>query len=227
MRHSSVSRFWTIASMLAVMGCTPQAQREVQHIETELKYATTENASCQAWLKQTDVYQHLNKSFILQENDSEAANKVLIERYPYDSEKAELLRLNNLAAGCRKNNLENFGQIHPEFVALLAKWYAEDDALLVELLRDRLTIGHANEIVSTRLAARRSESKAVGATITQQLETSYQSGMADRRRAATALQQWNQQQQLVLQQQKRISPGDITRLTTCIYQGDRISCTTY
>jgi hypothetical protein len=226
-RHSGVARFWTFACALALMGCTLQARKEVQHIESELKYATSENATCQAWLKQSDVYQRLNKSFILQENDSEAANKILIERYPYDSEKAELLRLNNLAAGCRKNNLENFGHIHPEFVALLAKWYAEDDALLVELLGERLTIGHANKIVSTRLSARRSESKTVGTTITQQLETSYQSGMADRRRAATALQQWNHEQQLVLQQQKQISPGDITRLTTCIYQGDRISCTTY
>ena len=227
MRHSSVSRCWAIASVLAVMGCTLQAQREVQHIETQLKYATGENATCQAWLKQSDVYQRLNKSFILQENDSEAANKIRIERYPYDSEKAELLRLNNLVAECRKNNLENFGRIHPEFVALLAKWYAADDALLVELLRERLTIGHANKIVSMRLSARRSESKTVGGTITQQLETSYRSGMADRRRAATALQQWNHEQQLVLQQQKRISPGDITRLTTCIYQGDSLSCTTY
>jgi hypothetical protein len=227
MWHSGVSRLWTFACVLALMGCTLQAKKELQQIETQLKYATSENATCQAWLKESDVYQRLNKNFILHGDDSEAANKIIIERYPYDSEKANLLRLNNLAAVCRKNNLENFGHIHPDFVVLLAQWYAEDDALLVELLKDRLTIGHANKIANMRLSARRSQSQTMGATITQELETSYKSGMADQQRAATALQQWNHEQQLLLQQRQRISPGDMTRLTTCTYLGESISCTTY
>ena len=227
MRHSGVSRFWTFASVLALVGCTLQPQKEVQHIESQLKYATSENATCQAWLKESDVYQRLNKTFIVHGDDSEAANKIIIDRYPYDSEKADLLDLNNLAAVCRKNDLENFGHIHPDFVTLLAQWYAEDDALLVELLRDRLTIGQANKIVYTRHAARHSESQTMGSTITKDLETSHQSGMSDRQRAATALQQWNHEQQLILQQRERISPGDMTRLTTCTYLGDNISCTTY
>lgn len=227
MWHSGVSRFWSFASVLALMGCTMQAKNELQDIETQLKYATSENATCQAWLRESDVYQRLNKNFIVHGDDSEAANKIIIERYPYNSEKADLLRLNNLAAVCRKNNLENFGHIHPDFVALLAQWYAEDDALLVELLRDRLTIGHANKIAYIRLSARHSASQAVGTTITQQLETSHQAEIADRQRAATALQQWNHEQQLILQQRQEISPGDMTRLTTCTYRGDNISCTTY
>lgn len=209
------------------MGCTLQVKKELQQIETQLKYATSENATCQAWLKESDVYQRLNKSFIVYGDDWEAANKIIIERYPYDSEKADLLRLNNLAAVCRKNNLENFGRIHPDFVALLAQWYAEDDALLVELLRDRLTIGHANKIVYIRLSARHSASQTVGSTITQQLETSRPAEIADRQRAATALEQWNHEQRLILQQRQRISPGDMTRLTTCTYHGESISCKTY
>ncbi len=226
-RHSGVARFWTFACALALMGCTLHARKEVQHIESELKYATSENATCQAWLKTSDVYQRLNKNFIVDGDDSEAADKILIDRYPYDGEKVDLLRLNNLAAVCRKNNLENFGRIHPNFVSLLAQWYAQDDALLGELLRDRLTIGHANKIVYMRLSARRSESQTMGATITQDLETSHQSGMTDRQQAVTALQQWNHEQQLISQQAKRISPGDTTRLTTCTYHEDRISCTLY
>jgi len=226
-RPSGISRFWISAYVLALMSCTLHAKKDVQQIETQLKSATSENAACQAWLKESDVYQRLNKLFIMHRDDSQAANKIIIERYPADSEKVDLLRLNNLATVCRKSNLENFGRIHPDFVSLLAQWYAEDDALLVELLRGRLTIGHANKVVDTRLSARHSQSQTMGATITRELEGSHQSGTANRQRATTALQQWNHEQRLVLQHRKRISPEDMTRLTTCIYLGENISCTTY
>ena len=226
-RHSGVARFWTFACVLALMGCTLHARKDVQHIESQLKYATSENATCQAWLKTSTVYQRLNKNFIVAGDDTEAADKILIERFPYEGEKADLLRLNNLAAVCRKNNLENFGRIHANFVSLLAQWYAQDDALLGELLSDKLTIGHANRLVYMRLSARRSEAQTMGATITQDLETSHDSGASDRQRAVTALQQWNHEQQLISQQRQRISPGAITRITTCTYSEDRISCALY
>jgi hypothetical protein len=149
-----MSRLWTFAGVLTMMGCTIHSRKDLQDIETQLKHAISENETCLAWLKESDVYHRLDRTFILHGDDSYAATKTVIERNASDNEKMDLLRLNNLAAVCRKHNLENFGQVHPDFIALLAKWYAEDDALLVELLRDRLTIGHANQIVYARLITR-------------------------------------------------------------------------
>lgn len=227
MRLSGVSRVWAVVCVLVMTACSMQPRKDPQHIEAQLNFATSENAICQAWLKQSDVYQRLNKTFILHDDHSDAENKMAMDRNASDAEKADLLRLNNLAAVCRKSNLENFGRIHPEFVALLAAWYAQDDALLVELLEDRLSIGRANQIVHTRLSARQTESQTVGAIITEQLETSDQAESANRQPATDALQQWNREQQRVLQYRQRISPDDTTRLTNCSYSRDGIGCTTY
>lgn len=227
MRLSGVSRVWALVCVLAVTACSMPARKDPQHIEAELKYATSETANCQAWLRQSEVYRRLENRFILHDDDGDAENKMGTDRNASDTEKADLLRLNNLVAVCRKSNLENFGRVHPDFVALLAAWYAQDDALLLELLEDRLSIGRANQIVHTRLSARQAESQTVGAIITQQLETSDQVESANRQRANDALQQWNREQQRLLQYRQRISPDDTTRLTTCTYTPEGIGCTTY
>lgn len=223
----AVSRLCSTAVALTVLGCAIPGARDTRHIEAELKYASSESAVCQGWLRQSDVYRHLSNTFILHGDQSDAENRMAIERNASDSEKADLLKLHDRAAVCRRNNLENFGRVHPDFVALLAAWYSEDDALLVELLADRVSVGQANRVVHARLSARQAESQTVAATITEQLETSSRPATANRERAIRALQAWNREQRRILQYRQRISPADAGGLTNCTYAGDDISCTSY
>jgi len=227
MRLSSWFRLGIFAAVLAVMGCAPHAQKQVRHIETQLKHAISQNEHCQAWLKQSDVYERLEKIFILNEDDSDKARKLLVERNAVESEKQDLVRLNNLAAVCRKNNLQNFGRVHPDFVALLAQWYAQDDELMLELLKDEISIGKANEIGANRMAERKTQSKDAGARISQQLETSHQAEPADRQRAAAAMRQWNYQQTLIWETQQMSNSTSIPTVTNCEYLGNSIRCTSF
>jgi len=226
-RFSGASRLWGFALALALAGCAVNARKDTEEVEAQLKYAASENAVCRAWLRESDVYRRANETFVLDEDQVNTERKMALDRNASDNEKVDLLRLNNLAAVCRKKNLENFGRVHPEFVALIATWYAEDDALLAELLGDRVTIGEANRIVQTRLSARQTEAQTVGAGITRQLETPGQAEIADRQRAVSALRLWNDEQKEILQYRQRFSPEDTTRLTSCSYTEDDISCTMY
>jgi hypothetical protein len=169
----------------------------------------------------------LEKILILNEDDSDTARKRTMERNATASEKEDVVRLNTLAAVCRKNNLENFGRVHPDFVALLAKWYADDDELTLELLKDEVTIGEANAIGDNRIAERKAQSKDAGARITRQLETSPQAESADRQRATAALRQWNYQQTLIWQTQQTSDSANKPTITNCTYLGNSISCTSF
>lgn len=227
MRLSIWSRLGTFAGVLALTGCAIHGQKQARHIEGQLKYAISQNELCQAWLEQSDVYQRLETILILSEDDSHPAKKLLIERNAAESEKDDLVRLNNLAAVCRKNNLEYFGRVHDDFVALLATWYAENDELILDLLKDEITIGKANEIANQRIAERKTQSDSAGTRITQQLETSQQAEMADRERAVAAMRQWNHQQQLIWQNQQMSNSINKPTITDCNYIGNSVNCTTY
>ena len=217
----------TCAVVLALLGCGIQSQKRAQHIESQLKYAISENETCQAWLRKSDVYKRLDKILVLREDDSDVSRKIRIDRNAEVSEKEDLLRLNNLAAVCRKNNLENFGRVHPEFAALLAGWYAESDEALLELLKEEVTIGEANELANKRMAERKTQSDAAGSRITQQLETFHQTQAADRQRAVAAMQHWNDQQQLLLQNHQVSDALTRPTITNCSYRDNSISCTNY
>lgn len=227
LRHSVLSRACTLTLALALVGCASEGQKPPRQTENRLKYAIGQNERCQKWLRAHDVFQRLEDIFILNPDDIHAADKVLIQRTATDGEKQDLLRSHNLQAVCRKDNLENFGDLHPDFAALLAKWYAEDDRLLLELLNDRVAVGEANAITRKRMAQRPTQAAGAEPKITQQLEAREPTDMADRQSAITAMQQWHHQQQLLLKHYRTTQSTVRPTIIICDYTADGIACTKY
>jgi hypothetical protein len=207
-------------------GCATQAQKQHQQMQTQLQYTLSENKRCQAEMKKEEAHQRVEATLISGENDPNAIKKMLINRVATQAEKEDLMVVYDRLAVCRKNTLNNLGSVHPDFVALLARWYSENDETLVMILKEEVTIGAANEVLNKRFAKRNDEWNAVANGIYQQLQTSYQIEMANRQRAAAAMQQWNYQQQLQ-QNQQLINSLNRPTTTNCYQVGNNINCTNY
>jgi hypothetical protein len=218
------SRLLTLALVASLMGCAAQTEPDQRGVEARLRDALNQNARCEAWLQNKEVYQRLTS--IMAFEVSGAETKLHIDRHARDEEKRDLLTLNNLTAECRKRNLENFGDLHPEFVTLAARWFAQDDAVLLQLLRDEITLGQANRALVTSREQRAASSQNAAATITRELEAAGHP-TADLESANRALQRWYREQALLLEYQRDIGVPERAPLTNCYYRGQRVICETY
>ena len=191
---------------------------------TQLNYTNAEAQKCFSEIEKEDVYLRANQIFILAPNDPDAVNKMTLDRFATESEKNDLLHLHSLSSVCRKTYLENLAKVHPDFTALVAKQYAERDETLVYIMKNAMTIGEANEVTNKRLSNLQSEWNSVATNIIQQLDSAHQSELQNRQRAAAAMQQWNYQQQQLLQNQQLINSVNRPIMTNCSYIGNNINC---
>ena len=208
------------AICIFVSACATQAQQQYKAMEAQLSHTIEGSKKCGADLQNEDAYQRSAQIFILGANDPDAVKKMTIERFATQSEKNDLMHLTSLQSSCRKMNLDNIGNVHSDFVTLLAGWYAENDEIIVNIVRDNMTIADANEVLNKRFSRRQHEWNSVASNVTKQLQGAHQSEMQERQRAAAALQQWNYQQQMI---------NSLNRPTTtnCHQFGNNINCTSY
>ena len=146
-----------VAAILAAAGCATQAQREYVRMQQAAQTANANLKACVDGVHGSDVYARLNKVLILNENDPQAPEKMSIDRVATDAEKKDVLALHALMQKCRARALQDFGAIHPAYVALLAKWFSENDEEAAPLLQGKQTFGQINTITNRRLPVRRQE----------------------------------------------------------------------
>ena len=227
MSSVDVYRFGLIAVLLSLTGCATQAQKQSKTMETQWEHAASEQKLCKAELERSDAHQRIKDILILKPNDPNAVTKMTIERYATKQEKENLLAWNQHKSTCNKQFIENLGDVHLEFAMLAAKWSAEDDALLVHILKDKLTLGGANEVRHTRFSERNAQGLEVGKRVDQQFQNAHQSEMQRRQEAAATMQQWSYQQQLLEQNRKLLNSANSPTTTNCRSLGNTINCTSY
>ncbi len=121
--------------------------------------------------------------------------------------------------------IEGIGKVHPVFVSLLAKWEAENAEMLLKVIKNQMTIGEWNTAHNRMLATRNREWAHIETQIVQQLETAHAYEIQQREAAASALQQWAYQQQLLQQNQQVINSLNRPTFVNCQYDGDFVQCT--
>lgn len=216
-----------VAALLLSACATPatQAQKQAQQMKTTIGQVINNVQICYSARKKDDAYQRINQIYILDENDPNALRKMMIDRYASEEEKEDFLKLQVLHDPCRRVALKGFGKVHPEMATLIASFYAENDELRAKLLKDKLTIGEANEIINNRIPKRKNAYNGVTHALHQQLNNSHQSEIKNRQRASAALQQTLYQQQILLQNQQAIDAARRPVNTHCSGWGNSINCT--
>jgi hypothetical protein len=203
--------------------CATQAQKQAQNLVNQLKYAQTEALTCTATIEKSDVYKRADQFLIMKPNDPDAIKKMTIDRFATDSEKDDLLQVHSLASVCRKQMLENLEKAHPDYAALMASFAAQNDEILVHIMKSEITLGKANEAKNKLFPEVEIEWNAVSKNITQQLDNAHQYELQSRQRAAAAMQQWSYQQQVINSLNRPPAPV----MTNCQQFGNSINCQSY
>lgn len=128
---------------------------------------------------------------------------------------------------CRKIRLEAANEISPLLVAPFADRYALTDAAYLGLVERKLTWGEFFRAIEAARVETKKQYDAVSAQVRRGLEQSHTAEVAQRQRAAAAINQWTYQQQVLAQQQQMLNTMNAPRTTNCQYIGAQLNCTTF
>lgn len=212
---------------LTLSGCATQAQMQYQQMLTQSQHAQKVYVDCQKGAQGTETWARLNSTFVLEANDTNAIRKMAIGRSATAEEKADLMEYRTKLQPCRQQALEGFGMVHPLYVSMLARWFSENDDLLLKLIKDEITVGEANRLSENKRSERIHEDMDASTQVAQQLQAAHQYELQNRAAAAAALQQWSFQQQLLQQNQQMINSLQRPAMTNCRFVGNQMYCTTY
>lgn len=128
---------------------------------------------------------------------------------------------------CRKQVLMAVGTADPSLAAISAQTYTAADENLTRLLRREITIGQYSEAKDRIYRDNAVRWQQATSAIRSNLARSHEAEIAQRQRAAVALQQWTYQQQVLMQQQQVINAMNQPRYTNCQYVGAVLNCATF
>ena len=208
-------------------GCATQAQRQYQQLERQYLAAHRAMTSCSQPLMETSVVHRLREKFLLDMNDPRIVEKLALKTQVTQQEARDLIDFSVLRKPCHKLAIEEFGKIHPEYVASLARIFAEADADLAKAINKELTIGDVNQRVIDRVNRWQAEFSQIGERIVSQLNQAHQYELTQRQLAAQALQTWAYQQQVLYNQQQLLNAATRPITMNCRYVGNSLQCTQF
>jgi hypothetical protein len=216
-----------IVVLLALGGCATEAQQETSRLQGVVATGRPEVEACDKRVEQSAPYQALRDRLGPRDGAAPLALKANQDKAT-QAEVQELYALHqDYLTPCRKLRLETASKIHPAMVAVLAEAFSKYDADLVRLTTRQISWGEylmARDAISAETQAKIA---AVGSAMQKNLNEAHASEVARRQAAASALGQWAQQQQVILQNQQMINAMNQPRMTNCQYVGTYLNCTTF
>ena len=177
-------------------GCATQAQRQFETISANLKTADAERSSCVAAVYNSPdaaplrVHRPLNLHDLTLEQLADSSKAT-------DEEVSAILTTHPRFQECRRAYLAALSGSVPSLVPIYVEAYNKVDDNLLALIQQRIVWGDWLKQERDRAGATQAAVQAEGQRIGQGLNQEHQAELARRQRAADAMAQWAQTQQLI------------------------------
>jgi hypothetical protein len=206
-----------LAAMLAVSACETQAQRHAEAITTGIQESYMVAMSCienaNASFTHTNLYRRFPPPPVSLAHLADTT-------VPSEQDRQDLIAYHAATLPCRTQMLEGYRRSAPLLATITAEYFNILDSIYLKLAEGRISYGEANRAKSELDGIyERAWQEAVTA-IDRDLMVAQQVELQRRAAAASALQQWSYQQQVLN------SLNRPTR-TNCSVTGGFINCQSY
>jgi len=207
---------YTTVVLLLISGCATQAQRQYQAMATNNKEVIAQFVSCatavanapEAVPIRAHVPLRATEATLSQLSDASHASKPEIDA---------IVDLHPRIKECEQAVLNGFLQSTPSFIPILTSSFnrGEDDVLL--LIQQKITWGEYNKRRRDRATEVQAEIQSASQQIISGLQHQHETELAQRQRAAEALAQWAQTQQMINAMGRPV-------ITNCNQFGGAVNC---
>jgi hypothetical protein len=184
------------ALTLFLCGCATQAQRQYQAMATTDKAASEKVASCAAAVYNSPEAAVLRPHMPLKPVDT-TLQQISDLSIINDQEIQAILVTHPLVQECRKVYLADISQSTPSLVPIYTAFYNRGEDDLLALMRKQLTWGEFAKKRRDDATESQAAVQAEGRRIVEGLKQDNAAELAQRQRAAEAITQWAQTQQMI------------------------------
>jgi hypothetical protein len=206
-----------IACAFLLAGCATAAQRQYQAIVTGNKALGDEAKACTAAVYNAPEAAPLRPHVPLDAREATLA-QLSDPAFATGPEIAAIELLHPRVKACQKAVLDGLANTTPGAVPILARAYSANDDDTILLIQRKLSWGDRVKRGRDRALATQEALQAEGQRIVSGLEHQHEAEIAQRQRAAEALAQWAQTQQL-------INAANRPVITNCNQFGNMLNCT--
>jgi hypothetical protein len=207
-----------LAALLSA-GCATQAQRQYQTITTGNKTISDQMKVCAAAVYNDPAAAPIRSHEPLDIREAtltQLADTSLASPTEIDAINTQYPKLKS----CQRAELDALVNTTPGFVPILTKAYSNGDDDTILLIQRKLTWGEYTKRRRDRFIALQTALQTEGQSVVAGLRQEHQAEMAQRQRAAEALAQWAQTQQL-------INAANRPVFTNCNAIGNSVNCMTH
>ena len=204
---------------MLLAGCATQAQRQFQTMKTGNEANAAQLKECSAAVYNSADYAPLRPH--LPASLSDATLQQLSDSSLANPEEVHAVYVTHpQAQQCRKVFLTNLARTEPSLVPIFTASYNQADDDLLALIQRKLSWGDYLRHGRDRVAQLQAKAQAEDQRVVGELKQENQAELAQRQRAAEALAQWAQTQEL-------INAANRPVITNCNAFGNSVNCMTH
>jgi len=226
MRRSPFQVFCICAVCLTVLGCITGAQKESTRIQRVAAEPTPLGLDCVQRVAENPEYDGIKTKLYFGANNQPPPEMLADKSHPTKEQIMLLYKVRDDIQRCRKILLEGSAKTHPLILLTLVNSFVESDKLWVEATGGKLAWGAFNQRrkdISTQAQANLAQADTQIASQAQSRnEDQPQLDTEQRQHAATAMEQWAHQQEVLANHQRAIFAESEAHITTisCRYYGN-------
>jgi hypothetical protein len=205
-----------VAALALLTGCATAAQRQAQQIKVTTQSTVAQLKSCVAAVYNSAVYNAIRPHLPLDIRDATLEQMTSTAKVTDEEIKAIYAQHPQMQA-CRKTALESLEPVTPTLVPILADEWDKNEQMLIELVQRKITWGEYVTRGKERTVETTQRLTAAAQQIDAGLQRSYEAEMAQRQRAADAMMQFHQNQQLINSLNRPV-------ITNCQGFGNMVNC---
>jgi hypothetical protein len=207
------------STLLLLVGCATQAQRQFQAIKTSNQKYAEELKTCVANVHNSLEYAPLRDHLPLNASDV-TLQQMSDNTFATPTEVQAIFATHPLLQACRKAVLSGLAQSEPSLVPILIASYKKGEDDLLALTQQKMTWGDYVRRARDRSTETQAALLAEDRSVVSGLQQEHQAEIAQRQRAAEALSAWAQTQQMINAANRPIT-------TNCNAFGSMVNCVTH
>ena len=191
-----IAKAGAVGLLLLACGCATQAQRQYQSISTNIKTASEQIAACAAAVYNSPEAASLRPHMPLQPIDV-TLEQMSDSSVATDQEIHAIFVTHPRVQECRKTYMAEISQSTPSLVPIYASFYNKTEDNLLALIQKKLAWGEFAKKQRDAATDSRTAIQVASQSIVAGLKQDHQAEIEQRQRAAEAVSQWAQTQQMI------------------------------
>jgi hypothetical protein len=218
--------------IIALLGCTTAAQDKAAYMRQNLPSAIQKGSVCFRGINDNPKYQHIVERMAVKNLRNPSLSQLTDEGFVEDEEIILIVSMHNEMADCREQAVKAHMDVNPGIIPILTQSWQAADVVWADLITRTITFGEANKKRSAIVSDFSLKINAQMDHLYRDLAAAHYAEVQQTQAAFSALAQWSQQQQMLMQNQQFINAVNrnaISRpvITNCYSVGNSVQCTSY